>query len=346
MNNATKPPASAFANAARFWEPRRVIYNAILTIVVLLWVALTWPHFRPALTLGSLEAFIVLGLAANFCYSAAYLADLFMQSVLAASNHRRFRWALFIFGTLFAVLLENYWIGDEIYPYANQLPPAIIGGASTVPAAFASNMNFPAPLAVVGFLGAALGLVLGVAAVMIFWFARKANFARTLAIVIAAGTVVYLALLLGFSAASRTITLSRGEEKYFCEIDCHLAYSIANVQAQADSNATRYLIKLRTRFDESTTSPSRPNDATLTPSPREVWLLDSTGHTYTPTASEGAQLLTPLKPGDSYATQLEFTVPKDATGLRLLLRTKPAWPDHFVIGDENSLLHKKTYFAL
>ena len=65
MNNATKPSASAFANAARFWEFRRLIYNAILTIVVLLWVALTWPHFRPALTLGSLEAFIVLGLAAN-----------------------------------------------------------------------------------------------------------------------------------------------------------------------------------------------------------------------------------------------------------------------------------------
>ena len=56
--------------------------------------------------------------------------------------------------------------------------------------------------------------------------------------------------------------------------------------------------------------------------------------------------MTPLKPAESYTTQLEFTVPKDATGLRLLLNTIPAWPDHLVIGDENSWGHRKTYFAL
>jgi hypothetical protein len=30
----------------------------------------------------------------------------------------------------------------------------------------------------------------------------------------------------------------------------------------------------------------------------------------------------------------------------LFLNTAPAWPDHLVIGDENSLLHQKTFFAL
>jgi hypothetical protein len=43
---------------------------------------------------------------------------------------------------------------------------------------------------------------------------------------------------------------------------------------------------------------------------------------------------------------LEFKVPKDARGLRLLIETVPGWPDRLVIGDENSLGHKKTYFAL
>ena len=56
--------------------------------------------------------------------------------------------------------------------------------------------------------------------------------------------------------------------------------------------------------------------------------------------------MTPLQPGESYKTQLEFRVPKDAKGLRLLINTIPAWPDRLVIGDENSWLHKKTYFAL
>jgi hypothetical protein len=32
--------------------------------------------------------------------------------------------------------------------------------------------------------------------------------------------------------------------------------------------------------------------------------------------------------------------------LRLLINTIPRWPDRLVIGDENSWLHKKTYFAL
>jgi len=145
---------SPLRSAARFWEPRRLIYCAILTLVVFLWLILTWPHFRPSLTLGSLEAFIVLGLAANLCYSAAYLADLFLQW-LQSTALRRARWALFVIGTAFALLLENYWIMDEIYPYANQPPPSLIGRVVTMPTAtFASNVNFPATLAVLAFLAA------------------------------------------------------------------------------------------------------------------------------------------------------------------------------------------------
>jgi len=57
-------------------------------------------------------------------------------------------------------------------------------------------------------------------------------------------------------------------------------------------------------------------------------------------------LMARLTPASSYATQLEFKVPKDARGLRLLIETTPAWRGPFVIGDENNAGHKKTYFAL
>jgi hypothetical protein len=207
----------------------------------------------------------------------------------------------------------------------------------------ASNMNFPAPLAVVGFLAACGGLVFAAGSVLVFWFARKPRFARIAAIALGSGTVVYLALLFGFSASSRETELARGQEKYFCEIDCHLAYSVVDVKMQPEG---RYLITLRTRFDETTTSPSRPRDATLSPSPREVRVVDGAGHEYAPAATAGTPLLTPLKPADSYATQLEFNLTKDATGLRLLIKTAPQWPDYLVIGDENSWLHKKTYLSL
>ncbi len=337
----TPTAAPNFPSALRFWERGRLLYNAILMAVVMLWLALTWPHFRPSLTLGSLEAMLFLALMANLCYSAAYLTEFFLQPFVPAERWPGVRRALWTVGMLFALVLENYWIADEIYPAADHPPQPFFGGTTAMP--IATNMNFPAPLAALGFLGAAIGLVLAIAAIVIFWLARKPKFARIAAIAIGAGAVTYLALLFGLSVSSRATMLARGQEKYFCEFDCHLAYSVADAHSQPDG---RLLVTLRTRFDETTTSPSRPKDATLTPSPRDVRLIDSAGHIYTPISIEGTPLLTPLKPADSYTTQLVFTVPKDATALKFLVTTTAAWPDHIVIGDENSWLHKKTYFAL
>jgi len=40
-----------------------------------------------------------------------------------------------------------------------------------------------------------------------------------------------------------------------------------------------------------------------------------------------------------------YKAPADATGLRLLI-TSNAWPEHLLIGDEQSPFHGKTWFAL
>jgi hypothetical protein len=211
-----------------------------------------------------------------------------------------------------------------------------------------SNMNFPAPLAVLAFLAVLAGGALAFVAAAIAWFSRKPKFARICLVTVASGAAVYIALLIAFSLASRPHILARSQEKYFCEIDCHLAYSLLDVKTEPSVSSTRYQVTIRTRFDETTTSPSRPKDAPLTPSPRTVLLIDAAGHRYAPTATAGTPLLTPLKPSDSYATQLTFDLPPTTNpdSLRLLITTTPAWPDHIVIGDENSLLHQKPYFAL
>ena len=39
----------------------------------------------------------------------------------------------------------------------------------------------------------------------------------------------YVVLLLGASLASLELVLDLGEPKYFCEIDCHIAYSVEYV---------------------------------------------------------------------------------------------------------------------
>jgi len=104
-------------DAARFWEPRRLLYNLLLLAVVLLWLMNTWPHFRPAITLQSLGIMIVLALLANLCYCAGYLAEILIQNATSSVAWNRQRWAVWVVGTLLAVLFENYWIADEIYPF-------------------------------------------------------------------------------------------------------------------------------------------------------------------------------------------------------------------------------------
>ena len=110
-------PWNGLIDAARFWEPRRLLYNLLLFAFVVLWVVKTWPHFRPAMTLQSLGTMTVLALLANVCYCAAYFAEILIQNVTSSAAWNRQRWVVWVVGTLLAILFENYWIADEIYPF-------------------------------------------------------------------------------------------------------------------------------------------------------------------------------------------------------------------------------------
>ncbi len=116
---------AAIESVARFWERGRLVYNSVLAAVVLIWIVFSWPHFRPALTFGSLVVMLVLGLGANLCYCAAYLAEVAMRSALTGAALRRARQGLWVLGMIFALLLENYWIADEIYPNADHPPESL-----------------------------------------------------------------------------------------------------------------------------------------------------------------------------------------------------------------------------
>jgi hypothetical protein len=107
---------SLLSEAVRYWEPRRVIYNLALAAVSVCWAILSWPHFRPALNLSSLIPLSVLVLLANLCYCAAYIVDIPLQQSSIRGSWRTHRWALWMMGTLFAILVASYWINDEIYP--------------------------------------------------------------------------------------------------------------------------------------------------------------------------------------------------------------------------------------
>src|SRR5207237_3348095 len=133
--------------------------------------------------------------------------------------------------------------------------------------------------------------------------------------------------MLIFSLVSHDKLLARGEEKHFCELDCHLAYSIVNTQ-QASSigqGAGRLVaqgqftvVTIQTRFDETTIAPWRGNGL-LSPNGRVVALIDQTGRRYGPVGETGTPLMTPLRPGESYTTDIAFNLPADAKPTTLLI---------------------------
>jgi hypothetical protein len=155
-------------------------------------------------------------------------------------------------------------------------------------------------------------------------------------------------MVLLFSVASQTVVLASGQEKYFCEIDCHLAYSVVKAGYEPDPQIpghTRYLVELQTRFDPTTISRHRGNGS-LTPRPRDVVLIDGGGREYGPAEVQGMSLMTPLRPGESYHTKLTFEVQGMVGHPFLWLDTKVDAPEWMMIGNEVSPLHRKVFFQL
>lgn len=114
---APPPFREILADAVRYWEPRRLGYNALLAAIFLGWVVFTWPHFRGAFTLSALAALALLALLANVCYCAAYLIDIPLQYSPLRALWRERRRVLWLLGAIFAAALTWYWIADEIYPF-------------------------------------------------------------------------------------------------------------------------------------------------------------------------------------------------------------------------------------
>src|SRR5207245_4289793 len=194
-----------------------------------------------------------------------------------------------------------------------------------------------APVVVLLFLGTLL--LMGISFLVLFYGAVRCSafFAKLgagAAVTIAVG---YLLLLSGVSFASSEETLPPGGWKYFCEIDCHLAYSMAGAQTaasvgpemqQVSAHGKFVIVRVKTWFDERTISAHRGNGR-LTPNRRKVLLVDDTGRSYEPSPegqfalARSGNLSTAmaqvLRPGESYTTDLVFDVPKQARGLRLLI---------------------------
>ena len=199
------------------------------------------------------------------------------------------------------------------------------------------------PFALLAFIGAVLA---GAGVAALYAFARitgRKEIERAASIVGGAGAGVYILLVVIASVMSHDRVLALGDEKHICEVDCHLAYSVAGVRTEPQADGRiRYVVTVRVRFDEETISSRRPRDASLSPNRRYVALVDAARREY-PGSTDG--LKRRLIPGESYPTDLVFDVPAAAQSLRLVLRNDD-FETRFVIGHENSFFHGKTTFGL
>lgn len=113
QEGGASPVAPSFremtTDALRHWEPRRLVYNALLALIVLWHFAAAWPVSRYSLTLDAALSLIALGVMANVAYSSVYVADVFIQMSSFRAARGRWRWAFLVVGFALASILTHFF---------------------------------------------------------------------------------------------------------------------------------------------------------------------------------------------------------------------------------------------
>ncbi|MBI4500979.1 MAG: hypothetical protein HY700_07440 [Gemmatimonadetes bacterium] len=218
----------------------------------------------------------------------------------------------------------------------------------------------PLNVLLLALFGAAL--LIGLAALVYAAWRKDRGLSRLLGAGLSAWVGLYLTTLLIVSLASHEIVLTRGTPKHFCGfyLDCHLSVAVMNVSTASVLGSGSVAEKPRGTFFLLTVRLA--NDArreTLTLHRPGIWIADDLGRRFAPVAipaidggaGGAASLSQPLLAGSGYPTVLVFDLPNDVARPRLLVTEgQGVWPDRlfemFLIGDEDSLLHKKTMLEI
>lgn len=95
-------------DAIKFWEPRRVAYNLVLTAIVVIYFILSFPLSKKVLSIDFCLSLFLLAVVANVAYCAAYIVDIFAQGSGFREAWQRYRWILFTIGMIFAGIITRF----------------------------------------------------------------------------------------------------------------------------------------------------------------------------------------------------------------------------------------------
>jgi hypothetical protein len=99
----------SITESLRYWEPRRVVYNAVLAVIVLAYFALGLPASKSTVSIDGILFLVLLAVGANICYCAAYLVDIFAQSSGLRELWIKYRGVLFLIGLLVAGIITRFF---------------------------------------------------------------------------------------------------------------------------------------------------------------------------------------------------------------------------------------------
>jgi hypothetical protein len=95
--------------AIRYWEPRRLVYNAVLAAIVLIYFGIDYPTSKSFLSVDSVLGLFLLVVLANVAYCAAYPVDIFVCASSYRDQWRKHRWVIFMIGLLFAAIITRFF---------------------------------------------------------------------------------------------------------------------------------------------------------------------------------------------------------------------------------------------
>ncbi len=160
---------------------------------------------------------------------------------------------------------------------------------------------------------------------------RRGSLLRKLLIGWGVYAAIYLGTLVMVSLASPQRVMTVGEVR--CWDDWCIA--VANVQRTQTGVGYSYVLTLRLSSDAKRVT-QRENDLA-------VYLIDDKGHRFDPNAvTSEIPFNVQLGPGESVETTRVLEVPAGARSLGLVFTHVGVGPGKFVIGDDESLFHKRT----
>jgi hypothetical protein len=162
----------------------------------------------------------------------------------------------------------------------------------------------------------------------------RARLAGSILLRLAISAAVYLGIVALVSVTSPRRVLHTGDERCFDD----WCFAVNHVAKAPSAQGVSYTVDLRL-FSRARRIAQREKDV-------DVYLVDARGNRFEPApAPSAAPFDVMLQPGDSVITTRVFQVPADAHELGLVL-DHHAGPGKFIIGDDLSLLHKRTIIRL